>query len=87
MLFERNPRKYRRPSSRARQRWARLLYLACALTLVPSLFIHPHSEFGFAEIPAFHALLAFLTGCALVLVAIVVRRILIRAENYYEHRT
>lgn len=87
MLFERNPRTSRRPSSPARSRWARLLYLVCALTLVPSLFMQPHSEFGFAEIPAFHALLAFLTGCVLVLVAIVVRWILIRPEDYYEHRT
>lgn len=87
MLFERNPRTSRRPSSPARSRWARLLYLVCALTLVPSLAMQPHSEFGFAEIPAFHALLAFLTGCALVLVAIVVRWILIRPEDYYEHRT
>ena len=87
MLIERNPQKFRRPSSRARLRWARVLYVVCALTLVPSLFIHPHSEFGFAEIPGFHALLAFVTGCVLVLVAIVVRRIIIRPEDYYEHRT
>jgi hypothetical protein len=87
MLIERNPQKYRRPSSPTRLRWARALYVVCALTLVPSLFLHPHSEFGFAEIPGFHALLAFLTGCVLVLVAIVVRRLLIRPEDYYEHRT
>ncbi|MAS10031.1 hypothetical protein [Salinisphaera sp.] len=87
MLIERNPQKYRRPSTLARLRSARLLYVLCALTLVPSLFIHPHGEFGFAEIPGFHALLAFVTGCVLVLVAIVVRRVIIRSEDYYEHRT
>ncbi|MES1930643.1 hypothetical protein SADO_15374 [Salinisphaera dokdonensis CL-ES53] len=87
MLIERNPQKFRRPSTTARRRWAWVLYIVCALTLVPSLFIHPHSEFGFAEIPGFHALLAFVTGCVLVLVAIVVRRIIIRPEDYYEHRT
>lgn len=86
MLIERNPQAYRRPSSRKRLRWARLLYVVCAITLVPSLFLHPHSEFGFAEIPGFHALLAFLTGFALVLVAIVVRRVIIRPADYYEDR-
>lgn len=87
MLIERNPKKYRRPSSRVRRRWARALYVVCALTLIPSLFMHPHSEFGFAELPGFSALLAFVTGCVLVLVAIVVRRLIIRPEDYYEHRT
>lgn len=87
MLIERNPREYRRPSSRTRRRWVHVLYVLCALTLVPSLFLHPHSEFGFAEIPGFHALLAFLTGFALVLVAIVVRRLIIRPADYYENRT
>lgn len=87
MLFERNPRQYRRPSTPARMRWARLIYVVCALTLVPSLFMHPHSEFGFAAIPGFHAFLAFLTGAALVLVAMLARWLLMRREDYYEHRT
>lgn len=82
MFIERNPSKIRRPSGR-RNRWARVLYIACALTLVPSLFMHPHAEFAFAELPAFHALLAFATGCILVAVAIVLRRLLIRPEDYY----
>ena len=53
----------------------------------PSLFIHPHAEFGFAEMPAFHALLAFVTGVVLVLAAILLRRLIMRGEDYYEHRT
>ncbi|MBS61998.1 hypothetical protein [Salinisphaera sp.] len=87
MLIERNPQQYRRPSTLARTRWARALYVVCALTLVPSLFIHPHAEFGFAEMPAFHALLAFVTGVVLVLAAILLRRLIMRGEDYYEHRT
>ncbi|MES1925666.1 hypothetical protein [Salinisphaera sp. T31B1] len=85
MLIERNPRQYRRPSPR-RLFWARMLYVGCAITLVPSLFMHPHAEFSFAELPAFHALLAFVTGCLLVLICQVMRRLLIRPEDYYsEH--
>ncbi|ROO29244.1 hypothetical protein SAOR_04140 [Salinisphaera orenii MK-B5] len=87
MLIERNPQSLRRPSTPARRRAAWLLYAVCALTLVPSLFIHPHAKFGFAELPAFHALLAFVTGCVLVLAAIILRRLIIRGEDYYEHRT
>ena len=87
MLIERNSEDYRRPSSPKRVRWVRVLYVVCAITLVPSLFLHPHSEFGFAEIPGFHALLAFLTGIVLVLVATVVRRIIMRPADYYEHRS
>ncbi|GAB3678273.1 hypothetical protein [Salinisphaera aquimarina] len=82
MLIERNPKQYRRPSGR-RLFWARVLYVVCAATLVPSLFMHPHGEFSFSELPAFHALLAFVTGCVLVLVAQFMRRLLIRPEDYY----
>lgn len=83
MFRERYFRTARRPS-KIRRRWARGLYVLCALTLVPSLFMHPHAEFRFAELPAFHALLAFVTGCALVGVARLMRRVLQRPENYYE---
>lgn len=87
MLIERNPRKIRRPSTAARLHWARVLYVVCALTLVPSLFMHPHAEFGFAAVPGFHALLAFITGCVLVLAAIILRRLIMRGEDYYEYKT
>lgn|GEM_PF-1926869 len=81
-LIERNPSQYRRPSPR-RLFWARMLYIVCALTLVPSLFMHPHAEFSFAELPAFHALLAFGTGVVLIIGCQIMRRLLIRPENYY----
>jgi len=83
MLFQRNPRQIRRPGG-PRRYWALALYIGCALTLVPSLFIHPHAKFSFAEIPAFHAMLAFVTGCVLVLVAQLVRWVLMRPDDYYD---
>ena len=61
----------------------RLLYLLCAATLVPSLFMHPHAEFAFAEVPAFHAALALAAGAAFVAAAQLARRWLMRAEDYY----
>lgn len=85
MPLQRNPHQIRH--SRARhQCWVRALYIVCALTLIPSLFMHPHAEFSFAELPAFPALLAFMAGCILVLVAQLVRWLLMRPDDYYNSR-
>lgn len=84
MLFEHSPRQIRRPGTAPRRRLVWLLYVTCALTLVPILFLHPHAEFTFAELPGFHAALAFVTGCVLVGIAQLLRHLLIRPENYYE---
>ncbi len=49
------------------------------------LLMHRHEEFAFADWWAFYALFGFLACVALVLTAKRLRRVLKRAEDYYDH--
>jgi hypothetical protein len=52
--------------------------------VVPDFFLHRHEDVSFAASFGFYALYGFLACVALVLTAKALRRILMRAEDYYD---
>jgi hypothetical protein len=66
----------------------RKLYLALwafgLAWVVPDFFLHKHEDVEFAVTPGFYAFFGFLACVALVLMAKILRRILMRPEDYYD---
>jgi hypothetical protein len=61
-----------------------LLYVVCALTLVPDFFTHRHAYFGIDQWFGFYAALGFAACAALILFAKVIGFVLKVKENYYD---
>lgn len=60
------------------------LWLFGLAWLVPDLFMHKHEDVGFAATVGYYAAYGFFACVALVLTAKALRRILMRAEDYYD---
>ena len=61
-----------------------MLYIVCALTLIPDFFTHRHAYFGFDDFFGFYALLGLVACAALILFSKLVGLILKVKENYYD---
>ena len=61
-----------------------LLFLVCALTIIPDLFTHRHPHFGFDGFIGFYALFGFVACAVLILLAKVIGRALKVNEDYYD---
>jgi hypothetical protein len=81
-----NPKKefdyFDRPKVRHRL-WI-LLYIVCALTVVPDLFVHRHPHFGFDGFVGFYALFGFAACAVLILFSKLVGRVLKVNEDHYD---
>ena len=66
------------------ERVVRTLYLICALLVVADVFVPKHSPFAIEHVFGFYAWFGFLACVGLVLVAKVMRRVLMRPEDYYD---
>lgn len=68
-----------------------VLLAACGLLVVVGAFISHHDAYGIsaivARIPGFYGIYGFVMSAVLVVVAKVLRRILMRPENYYAPRS
>jgi hypothetical protein len=53
--------------------------------VTPDLFLHKHEDVEFAATLGFYAIFGFIACVALVLTAKILRRILMRPEDYYDH--
>lgn len=62
----------------------RLLYGTCAVLLVIELLVHRHAEHPWEHLFAFHAVYGFSACVLLVLLAKQMRKLVMRAEDYYE---
>ncbi len=60
------------------------LYLACVLVLAADFFVHRHGSFAIEDVPGFYGLYGFVACVGLVLAAKLLRRLLIRPEDYYD---
>lgn len=60
------------------------LYAACALLLVAGLFAPKYGPFAIEHWPGFHAVAGLVACAALVLAGHVLRRLLLRPEDYYD---
>jgi len=62
----------------------RLLYVACAGLLVADLVIAKHGPFAIEHWLGFYAVFGFLAYVAIVMSAKLLRRLVMRAEDYYD---
>jgi hypothetical protein len=62
----------------------RILAGLSALSVLADFFYHKHGEYGFQEWFAFDAIYGFVACVGLVLTAKIVRKVLMRSEDYYD---
>ena len=60
------------------------LWIICALTILAEAFVHMHPYFEIEEIYGFYAWGGLVASLVFVGCALVVRRVLIRPEDYYD---
>lgn len=63
----------------------RAVWAICILLLLVDPLVHKHEAFSFAEWFGFFGFFGFFACVGLVLTAKALRRVLKRAEDYYEH--
>ena len=61
----------------------RVLYAVSAILVVVDFFVHRHTEHPWEHVKAFYPLYGFVGIVLLVLVAKVLRRLVMRPEDYY----
>ncbi len=71
-----------RPGSVDRIVWG--LGMICALVVLAEMFFVKHAHYSWESLPGFHAFFGFVSCVLLVLAAKVLRKILMRDENYYD---
>jgi len=68
------------------QRLMRGFYAICAVLVLADFVVHRHISTALEKIPAFYALYGFIACVVLVVIAKEMRKVLMRDEDYYEHR-
>ena len=66
------------------KRFLRGFYAVLIVLLIVDLFVHKHPHFPWEHAPDFSAAYGFISCVVLVLVARVLRRIVMRKEDYYD---
>ena len=66
------------------ERIVRALYLICAVLVVADFFVPKHGPFAIEHVFGFYAWFGFLACVGLVLAAKLMRRVLMRPEDYYD---
>lgn len=59
-------------------------YVICALLFVLDFIIHRHASRVWEGIPGFYAVFGFVAFVVLVLIATLMRKLLMRKEDYYD---
>ncbi len=62
----------------------RIFYAICALLLMADFVIHRHISVDWERIPAFYALYGFVACVLLVVLAKLMRKLVMRKEEYYD---
>ena len=60
------------------------LYAVCLLLVIADFIIHRHTTMIWESIPAFYALYGFIACVVLVVLAKLMRKVLMRKEDYYD---
>ena len=61
-----------------------MLYIICALTVIPDFFTHRHADFGIEAHFSFYAILGFISCAVLILFSKLIGLVLKAKENYYD---
>ncbi len=65
-------------------RLLRGFYALCGLLFVLDFFIHRHASRDWEQLPGFYAIYGFVAFVVLVLVAKLLRKLVMRREDYYD---
>ena len=65
-------------------RLLRVFYVICAILLVMDFIVHRHTIFKWEELPGFYALFGFVAFVALVEGSKLLRKLVMRKEDYYD---
>ena len=66
------------------QKVLRVFYVICGLLVAADFVIHRHVYHAWENLPAFYAIYGFVACVVLVLLAVQMRKGLMRGEDYYE---
>ena len=69
------------PKNVSRLLWG--FYIGCGILVILDFIVHRHIYTDIERIPAFYAIYGFIACVALVLMAKVLRKLVMRDENYY----
>ena len=59
-------------------------YVVCVILVIADFIIHRHTTMEWEKIPAFYAMYGFVACVLLVVLAKIMRKILMRKEDYYD---
>jgi len=65
-------------------RFLMVFYVICAVLFVLDFVIHRHTMHRLEELPGFYAVFGFVAFVALVVGSILLRKIVMRKEDYYD---
>ena len=66
------------------ERLLKVFYVICGLLFAADFVVHRHVSHDWEQLPAFYALYGFIACVLLVLIAKLIRRVLMRKENFYD---
>lgn len=59
-------------------------YAICILLVIADFIFHRHTTMGWEKIPAFYAIYGFVACVVLMVLAKLMRKVVMRKENYYD---
>ena len=62
----------------------KVFYVICGLLVVTDFIVHRHIYHDWENVPAFYAIYGFIGCVLLVLIAKLMRKVLMREEDYYD---
>ena len=65
-------------------RLLKVFYAICVLLFAADIFVHRHTIHDWEQLPGFYAIFGFVAFVLLVLVAKLMRKLLMRKEDYYD---
>lgn len=82
-MTDRSEKKYLFDNPRNVDRLLRSVYVICGVLFVLDFIIHRHASREWEALPGFYAIYGFIAFVVLVLVSKVLRKLLMRKEDYY----
>lgn len=62
----------------------RVFYAICLMLVAADFVVHRHISLGWEKIPAFYAIYGFVACVLLVVLAKLMRKVIMRKEDYYD---
>lgn len=83
-MSELDQKKHLFDNPRNVERLLKGFYAICILLVIADFIIHRHTTMVWEKIPAFYAIYGFTACVVLVIVAKLMRKVVMRKENYYD---